>query len=62
MTRRERGALIAAVVAVPVAIVLTILAIDVLRTPGWISTDDTRFQTAPQTARKSAPASASTRP
>ena len=47
MTRRERGALIAAVVAVPVAIVLTIVAVDVLRTPGWISTDDARFQTAP---------------
>ena len=47
MTRRERGALIAAVVAVPVAIVLGVVAVDVLRTPGWISTDDTRFQSAP---------------
>jgi hypothetical protein len=39
--------LIAAVAAVPVAIVMTIVAVDVLRTPGWISTDDARFQTAP---------------
>jgi len=47
MTRRERGASFAAIVAVPVAIVLVVYAFDVLRTPGWISADDTRFQSAP---------------
>jgi hypothetical protein len=47
MTRRERIALVAAVVAIPVAIVLVVLAVDVLRTPGWISDDDARFQNAP---------------
>lgn len=47
MTRRERVALVAAAVAVPVAVVLVVFAVDVLRTPGWISADDTRFQNAP---------------
>lgn len=47
MTRRERGAVAAAVVAIPIAIVLAVLAVDVLRTPGWIGEDDTRFQSAP---------------
>jgi hypothetical protein len=47
MTRRERGAVIAAIVAIPIAIVLVVLAVDVLRTPGWIGEDDTRFQSAP---------------
>jgi hypothetical protein len=47
MTRRERIALAAAVVAVPIAIVLSVFAVDVLRTPGWISDDDTRFSNAP---------------
>lgn len=47
MTRRERIALIAAVVAVPIAIGLAMFALDVLRTPGWLDTDDTRFQSAP---------------
>jgi hypothetical protein len=36
-----------AVAAVPVAIVLTVLAIDVLRTPGQVTDDDHRFETAP---------------
>ena len=31
----------------PVALVLVVLAVDVLRTPGWISADDSRFQSAP---------------
>jgi len=47
MTRRERIALVGAVVAVPVAIVLVVFAVDVLRTPGWISADDARFANAP---------------
>jgi hypothetical protein len=47
MTRRERIALVAAAIAVPVAIALVVLAVDVLRTPGWISGDDARFQNAP---------------
>jgi hypothetical protein len=47
MTRRERIALGAALLAIPVAIVLVVLAVDVLRTPGWISSDDARFQSAP---------------
>lgn len=47
MTRRERGAVVAAIVAIPIAVVLVVLAVDVLRTPGWISEDDARFQSAP---------------
>ena len=47
MTRRERGAVVATIVAIPIAIVLVVLAGDLLRTPGWISEDDTRFQSAP---------------
>lgn len=48
MTRRERVAVIAAIVTLPIAILLVVLAVDVLRTPGWIAADDTRFQSAPQ--------------
>ena len=47
MTRRDKILLAASVVAVPVALVLVVLAIDVLRTPGWISEDDSRFASAP---------------
>ena len=47
MTRRERIALGLAVLALPVAIVVFVFAIDVLRTPGWLSADDARFQNAP---------------
>jgi len=47
MTWRERIALAVAAIAVPVAIVLGVFAVDVLRTPGWISADDARFQNAP---------------
>jgi hypothetical protein len=36
-----------AMVAVPFAIALAIVAVDVLRTPGELSDDDRRFQTAP---------------
>jgi hypothetical protein len=47
MTRREKTLVALSVVAVPIALVLVVLAIDVLRTPGWISTDDDRFASAP---------------
>ncbi len=47
MTRSERLALVGAVVAVPIAIVLVVFAVDVLRTPGWLSGDDARFVNAP---------------
>lgn len=47
MKLRRRLLTAAAVLAIPVAIVLVVLAIDVLRTPGWISRDDTRFSSAP---------------
>jgi len=47
VTPRERIALVAAVVAVPIAIVIALFAIDVLRTPGWMSSDDAHFQSAP---------------
>lgn len=41
----------AACLAVPVAILLAVVAVDVLRAPGEITTDDTRFQTAPMRQR-----------
>lgn len=47
MTRRERIALVAAIVATPIAISLALFAMDVLRTPGWIEADDAHFASAP---------------
>jgi hypothetical protein len=47
VTRREKALAALAVVAVPIAVVLAIFAIDLLRTPGWIAEDDTRFAGAP---------------
>lgn len=47
MTWRTRLLPVAAIVAVPVAVVLVVLAVDVLRTPGWTERDDTRFASAP---------------
>ena len=47
MTRRDKLLVAASFVAVPIALVLIVLAIDVLRTPGWISEDDSRFASAP---------------
>src|SRR5262245_14875621 len=47
MSRGERLAAVAAVVAIPVAIALVLFSVDVLRTPGWISSDDARFANAP---------------
>jgi hypothetical protein len=45
--RRRRALRLAAIVAVPVAIVLTLLAADVLLVPREVSSDDTRFEGAP---------------
>jgi len=42
---------IAAVLAVPVAIALVVLAVDVLRVPGEIAADDIRFQAGPRVRR-----------
>jgi len=47
VTRRERIALVVAIVAAPFAIALALFAVDVLRTPGWMSSDDASFQSAP---------------
>lgn len=47
MTRREKLLLVPALLAVPVALGLLVLALDVLRTPGWVSEDDSRFASAP---------------
>jgi hypothetical protein len=47
VTRGERIALVATIVAVPLAIGIALVGIDVLRTPGWMSSDDARFQSAP---------------
>jgi hypothetical protein len=48
VTRRDRVALVAAIVAIPVAIALAVFAVDLLRTPGWLSSDDGRFANAPR--------------
>jgi hypothetical protein len=47
VTRREKVAAAVSIVAVPVALVLVVFAVDVLRTPGWISDDDATFAAAP---------------
>jgi hypothetical protein len=47
MTWRRRALQIAAVVSVPVAIALALLAVDVLLVPGDVKADDTRFEGAP---------------
>jgi hypothetical protein len=47
VTRREKVAAAGSIIAVPVALVLVVFAVDVLRTPGWISNDDARFASAP---------------
>jgi hypothetical protein len=47
VTRRDTILLAVSVVAIPVALILIVLAIDVLRTPGWVSEDDSRFASAP---------------
>jgi hypothetical protein len=47
VSRREKLLVVASVIAVPLALVLVVLAIDLLRTPGWISEDDSRFASSP---------------
>jgi hypothetical protein len=47
VTRREKLLIVPAVLAVPLALLLVVFAIDVLRTPGWIAEDDSRFAGAP---------------
>jgi hypothetical protein len=47
VTRRDKLLAVASVIAVPLALVLVVLAVDVLRTPGWIAEDDSRFASAP---------------
>ncbi len=47
MTRRDKILLGASFLAVPLALVLVVFAVDVLRTPSWISDDDSRFASAP---------------
>jgi hypothetical protein len=47
MTRRDAILFAASIVAIPIALVLVVLALDVLRTPGWISEDDSRFASSP---------------
>jgi hypothetical protein len=48
MTWRRRAIRVAAVLAVPLALVLAVLAVDVLRTPGALERDDVRFEAAPK--------------
>ena len=48
---RRWVAWIAAVLAVPTAIVLVVVAVDLIRTPGEVTVDDARFQTAPMRQR-----------
>jgi hypothetical protein len=45
--RRRRLLRLAAILAVPAAIVLGVVAVDVLRVPGQLEGDDVRFQAAP---------------
>ncbi len=47
MTWKQRAVRVAAVLAVPVALLLVLLAVDVLRTPGALERDDVRFEAAP---------------
>lgn len=47
---RRRLVWAAAVLAIPLAIVLVVLAVDVLRTPGALADDDVRFEAAPKRA------------
>jgi hypothetical protein len=47
VTRREQVVAAVSIAAVPVAVVLVVFAVDVLRTPAWISNDDARFAAAP---------------
>lgn len=48
MTRARRAAEAAAVLAIPLAVLLGLLAVDVLRTPARLGHDDVRFEAAPK--------------
>jgi hypothetical protein len=47
MTGRQRALRAAAVLAIPVAAMLALLAVDLLRTPAALERDDVRFEAAP---------------
>jgi hypothetical protein len=47
VSRRRRVTWVAAVLAIPLAVVLVVLAVDVLRTPAALERDDVRFEAAP---------------
>jgi hypothetical protein len=47
VTRRDKLLIAVSFLGVPIALALAVLAIDVLRTPGWVSEDDSRFSSAP---------------
>jgi len=47
VTRRRRALRVAAVLAVPLALALTLVAVDVLRVPGKLDAGDVRFEAAP---------------
>ncbi|MGZ8782256.1 MAG: hypothetical protein ACXWZB_02020 [Gaiellaceae bacterium] len=49
--QRRWAVRIAAVLAVPAAVALTVLAVDVLRVPGELAADDVRFQAGPRVRR-----------
>jgi hypothetical protein len=51
VSRRTLVTWIAAVLAVPAAIVLTVIAVEVLRVPGELAADDVRFQGGPRVRR-----------
>jgi hypothetical protein len=45
--RRDKLLIALSFLGVPIALLLVVLAIDALRTPGWVSEDDSRFASAP---------------
>jgi hypothetical protein len=47
VTRRDKVLVGISLLTIPLALVLIVLAVDVLRTPGWVSRDDSRFTSAP---------------
>jgi hypothetical protein len=49
--KRDRLLKVAAVVAVPLALLLAVLAVDVLRVPGKVESGDVRFEAAPRRAQ-----------
>ena len=51
MSRRTLATWIAAALAVPAAIVLTVIAVEVFRVPGELAADDVRFQGGPRVRR-----------